>query len=495
MIDQQGASLTHAELSQAAAAFSTTLAARGLKRGDLIGAFLPNRVGWLVAVLGASHLGVGVLGLNTRFRKAELDHLLGVAEIDAVIAPSDFLGLDCWALFSELERSVEVWDEPDVGARTQTERSAPSGQLSDPLIGFTTSGTTGFPKIAMHDQSQVVVHHLNAIEAFGYTAEAVVLIGVPLCGTFGFSTAAATILAGGTAVLHETWDVHAVAVAIAEHGVTRMKATDDMLIGVLETGKVTPTTTWTEGWTADFTNNAVLARDLASQATGGRLVLSGIYGSSEGFAMMSHFAGAPDDERIQAGGVLAGDGMDVRAVDPDTGATLAANVPGELHFRGPNLITGYLNNPDADATAFTADGWYRSGDLGFTLERSPDVRPAFVFLSRMGDSLRLRGFLCDPAEIEKHLERHPAVDLAQVVGARGEDGADRAVAFVRLVEGPAAFTALREDLHVHCREGLANYKRPEHIEFVDEFPVTEGPNGMKIRKVELRERAEGIIAR
>ena len=113
-----------------------------------------------------------------------------------------------------------------------------------------------------------------------------------------------------------------------------------------------------------------------------------------------------------------------------------------------------------------------------------------MFLARLGDSLRLRGFLCDPAEIERHLEGHPAVQLAQVVGAHREGEGDVAVAFVQPTPDT---TVSSEDLTEHCRHGLANYKRPAHIELVTEFPVTEGPNGTKIRKVELRDRAQQLL--
>jgi fatty-acyl-CoA synthase len=147
-------------------------------------------------------------------------------------------------------------------------------------------------------------------------------------------------------------------------------------------------------------------------------------------------------------------------------------------------MSGYLHNPEATARAFTEDGWFRSGDAG----RMED--DGFVYLARIGDALRLRGYLVDPAEIEEHLGGHPGVDLAQVIGVAIAGEGDVPVAFVRLREG----ASLREeDLLEHCRRSLAGYKVPRRVLLVDEFPVTAGPNGVKIQKAKLRETAAELV--
>ncbi len=128
------------------------------------------------------------------------------------------------------------------------------GQPADPLIGFTTSGTTGFPKIAMHDQAQTLHHLLAVIDRFGLGPDTVNLAPLPLCGAFGYSGAMATLLAGGAVVAHETWSADAAADAIDEHGVTFFSASDDMLLGLAGSDRFRAETTWTDGGFADFTN-------------------------------------------------------------------------------------------------------------------------------------------------------------------------------------------------------------------------------------------------
>lgn len=502
LIDQTGASLTHRDLSERAATAAHALPGLGVGRGDIVGAFWPNRVCWPILALAAARAGVGVLGLNTRFREAELDHLTAVGGVDVAFVPDEFLGLDGPKLFGALDRDIALVVEgraapPHHGwaalaAPGASPASGPGqGRPEDPLMGFTTSGTTGFPKIAMHTNAQTMAHLSAVTTAFDFGPDTVALVPLPLCGAFGYSVAMAVLIAGGTVVLHETWSPAAAVDAMIEHGVTYFAGGDLMLLEVTDEDRFGEVTTWTSGTFADFANAGRTAVEVTEAKSGGTTILTGVYGSSEGFALMSIWPrDASLDDRARAGGHLVSTEMSVRCCDPETGVTLEHGAQGEIHFRGPNLITAYLNNPEATGKAFTDDGWYRSGDLGFTVAPQVDGREGFVFLARLGDSLRLRGFLCDPAEIERHLEQHPDVQLAQVVGAHRPGEGDVAVAFVQAAGG---VTLSADELGVHCREGLANYKRPAHIEVVTDFPVTEGPNGTKIRKVDLRDRAQTLI--
>ncbi|MDQ4117640.1 MAG: AMP-binding protein, partial [Actinomycetota bacterium] len=180
-----------------------------------------------------------------------------------------------------------------------------------------------------------------------------------------------------------------------------------------------------------------------------------------------------------AGGTLVGDATRVRAVVPGTDDTLPDGEVGELQFRGPSVFVRYLDNPVATSSALSADGWYRSGDSG----RTHDGGRTFDYLSRLADTLRLKGFLVDPAQIEEILLTHAGVREAQVVGVPDTTtGEDRAVAFVVGTADPDA-------LRAWCRERLAAFKVPDRIAVVDAIPVTPSANGDKALKRALRERA------
>jgi fatty-acyl-CoA synthase len=176
-------------------------------------------------------------------------------------------------------------------------------------------------------------------------------------------------------------------------------------------------------------------------------------------------------------------GIRVRVADPVTEEALPPGQEGELQFRGPNVVDAYLGDDAAAARAFTSDGWFHSGDLGTLVDDG-----VFAYVCRMGDALRLRGFLVDPSEIEMRLAAHPDVHTAKVVGITGADGATVAVGFVVAEEGRAPSTA---ELRTWCADGLARFKVPDTIHVIDEMPTTSGTNGRKIRAATLREWAQG----
>jgi fatty-acyl-CoA synthase len=214
------------------------------------------------------------------------------------------------------------------------------------------------------------------------------------------------------------------------------------------------------------------------------LSMTALYGSSECFAIMAGHARHEDCEtRAVPGGMPISPEIEFRVADIQTNLELPEFERGELQFRGYNVMSGYLNNPQATAQAFTSDGWFRSGDLGYRYGHK------LAYLSRIKDTLRLRGYLVDPVEIENFIARLPGVIDAQVVAHRHPQQGDVAVAFIRKSDQNLS----DHDVYAHCRSGLANYKVPSHFVFVDDYPRKQGPNGLKILKTHMRETARDIV--
>lgn len=480
--------VTRAELRRQAAAAAGHLARLGLRRGDVIAVWLPDGAAWLQFVFAAAELGVLVVPISTRYRLADAQHVVAVSKARAIVVATDFLGID----FSSMARQIKG-ELPHVAhiiafpaeagffAAGEGERFEEGGGPSDLLCTFSTSGTTGRPKLAPHDQASVAVHSKNVAETFDIRPGDVMLCALPLNGVLGFVQAFSALAAGATCVFQPVFNAAAAAELIGRHKVTHFFGSDSMFAPVLE-HDARLLATWRAGGFAEFVGMGQQVAALAEEKLGLRLV--GLYGSSECFALMSRQDPARSlPERALAGGDAIAPGIRVRVVGSESGAVLPEGEPGELQVAGYNVMPGYFNNSDATRQAFTGDGWFRTGDLAQMRGRG------FVYLARMKDSLRLKGYLVDPGEIESHLMRYSDVLGAQVVGVNMPGEGDLAVAFVR--GGRPGLT--EDELLAHCRTGIAAYKVPRRILFVDEFPSVQGPNGVKIIKAKLRDMAQGAI--
>lgn len=481
-------SFTRAELRRQAGAAAAHLARLGLQRGDVIAVWLPDGAAWLQFLFAAADLGVLVVPISTRYRLADAQHVVAVSKARAIVVATDFLDIDFPGMARQIKRELphvahiiafpaeEGFFAADDGARI-----GERGRPSDLLCTFSTSGTTGRPKLAPHDQASVAAHSANVAAAFEIGPGDVMLCALPLNGVLGFVQAFSALSAGAACVFQPVFNAAAAAGLIARHRVTHFYGSDSMFAPVLE-HDARLLASWRAGGFAEFVGMGQQVAELAEEKLGLRLV--GLYGSSECFALMSRQDPARLlPERALAGGDPIVPGIRVRVVDSESGSVLPEGEPGELQVAGYNVTPGYLNNPEATRQAFTGDGWFRTGDLAQMRGRG------FLYLARMKDSLRLKGYLVDPGEIESHLMRYADVVGAQVVGLNVPGEGELAVAFVR-----GSRPGLTEDeLLAHCRAGIAAYKVPRRVLFVDAFPSVQGPNGVKIIKAKLREMAQDAL--
>lgn len=478
-----GQATSRAQLRDAARSAAAGLKALGFKRGDVLALWLPNGPAWLQLLFAAARIGVLIVPVSTRYKASEVRHLLQVSRARAIVAPTRFLDTDyadiARGLKAELATLEQVLPLDDCACfmpfAAVSVTLAPE-RADDLLCCFSTSGTTAAPKLAAHDHGGIVRHAQHVARALDIRAGDVVLNVLPLFGVFGFMTALAALAGGATCVFMPAADAVEAARAIGRERITHMVGADVMFDAMMKVADA-DFSSWRRAVQADF-----VGLPLAVTQRGDQLGIrfSGTYGSSECFSLMSfHDWNADATQRAKAGGVLIDPAIEVRVVDPESGRVLGERENGELEFRGPNVLAGYLNNPEATARALSSDGWFRSGDLGF-LEGA-----GFVYLARMGDSLRLRGYLVNPAEIESCLMEHPSVGGAQVVGVNRPGVGDTAVAYVIAGTGsPDEATLL-----AHCRLRMASYKVPRRVIAIGEFPTLTGPNGAKIQKRVLREMA------
>ncbi len=506
-IDYEGRDVSFTELAGRGRRVAAGLAGLGVGPGDRVAVWLPNVPAWLELLFACARLGAIAVAVNTRFRASEVGDIVGRSGARVLVLWPGFKDIDFLGMLGEIDgaalsalETVVLYNEGDRGAAdTLPGRRAVSyddlggaepmaGDGAKPDAGcliYTTSGTTAKPKFVCHRQAGLVRHANAVAPAFGYDAEdAVLLQALPLCGTFGMSQALAGLAGRRPMVMMRSFDANQAATLVRGKRVTHMNGSDEMYLRMLEArSEPRPFPSLRLCGFAAFNSDPA---ELLALGDRRGMPLVGLFGMSEVQALFAaRPVDAPAGERMRGGGVPVSPEAEIRARDPQTGKILAHDERGEIEIRGPSLMKEYFGNQPATREAITADGFLKTGDLGYT-----EKGGGFTFLARMGDVLRLGGYLVAPDEIAGFLEEHEDIAAAQVVGLDSPRGT-RAVAFV--IPGPGAEFS-EAALSAYCTKGMARFKAPARIFAVDEFPVTQSANGVKIRRGKLREMAKSRIA-
>jgi len=506
--------ISYATLHKLVLNTSCGLSKLGIKSGDRVAFWIPNTPAYLVLYLACMQLNAIAVAVNTRFRSTEVADIISRSGASSLILWPLFTKVNFLEILSSIEdaafrrlESIIVYSEEEGGVPLQNQ--LPTSLRSKKIVSyqelidqsgaeidnssadagcniFTTSGTTRAPKFVLHSQRSISGHaaevwlNLEPLikkEAFFHT--------LPFCGVFGFNHFSAALIGARANVIQSAFDANEAVNLIDLHKVHYISATDDMLLALLDADDRNPAMPSLICCGYGAFNLPPEEITLRARAKGLKLV--GLYGMSEVqalFARQEHTQA--DEQRYLPGGKLISPRASVRARNPVSREILPHNESGELEFKGPSLLIKYFGNDSATDELITEDGYLKSGDLGYTCSASE-----FIFQARMGDTLRLGGYLVAPAEIENHLIEHDSVDAAQVVAVRVNDKM-RAYAFVI----PAKNKVIeQEELGDFCSKGLAKFKVPVIFHMLDKFPTTKSPNGTKIQRAKLREIAEERITR
>lgn len=479
---------------------------RGIKRGDVIALWLVNSVEWLALFAAAARLGAIVVSVNTRYRSTELAHILSFSNARILFTHNRYQNIHFLEILSSLEKTslpnldeVVLVNEPD--PVTSDSSSWPLSILDishvpplseedtssedDPVILFSTSGTTSAPKLVMHSQRTLVAHAMRCADSIGLNHPAAVMLAMlPMCGVFGLVGVLAAMAGGARIVIQETFDTDKAVALLIDEQVTHTFGSDEMYRRISD---------FAEGETpfphARFFGFGAFTSsfdECAQQCVKRGMPLHGLYGSSEVLALFSAQPSAlPITERLMGGGLpMARDQAFVRVRDTATGKLLPAGVSGEIEIRAPSNFIGYFKNQAATAQAMQ-DDYFKTGDLGYLRTDG-----TFVYESRIGDSMRLGGHLVNPVEIEEVIKRIPGVEDTHVVAA-DIDGQTRAVAFLIPADRNAFdMTQMNQQL----KKSVAGFKIPARVWLVDSFPQMQGTNGLKTSRAELRKMADQRIA-
>ncbi|WP_431996100.1 acyl-CoA synthetase [Streptomyces fungicidicus] len=456
--------LTYGELASAAGAV-----AEGLKGARRVAVWAAPAPATAVAVTGALLAGVAVVPLNPKSGEKELGHILADSAPDLLLtAPDEELP----APLGGLPR-LEV--DPAAAGALPDDRSR---SAEDPALIVYTSGTTGPPKGAVLPRRALATTLDALADAWQWTADDVLVHGLPLFHVHGLVLGTLGPLRCGGSVRHlGRFSAEGVARELGD-GATMLFGVPTMYHRLAEALPTAPGLAKAlAGARLLVSGSAALPvhdHERIAAATGRRVIER--YGMTE--TLMNTAVRADGEARPGTVGVPL-PGVELRLVEEDGSpvASYDGETVGEIQVRGPNLFTEYLNRPDATAAAFTAEGWFRTGDMAV---RDPDGHVRIVG-RKATDLIKSGGYKIGAGEIENALLEHPGVREAAVTGEPDADLGERIVAWV--VPADPQSPPATEELAAHVARRLAPHKRPRVVHRLDALPR----NDMgKIMKRELR---------
>jgi non-ribosomal peptide synthetase component E (peptide arylation enzyme) len=487
--------LTYGELRHGVDDVAAGLADLGVGPGDVVTIQLPNWVEFAYVFFACERVGAVANQIGPDYRSREVEYILRFSESRAYVCPASFRGFDYVAMIEELRtrlpdlRSVCVLGA-DATAGTvrlddliEGKRRAPGFRpfqmgANDVMRMAFTSGTTGNPKGVTHSFNTTLPAARILNDAMNVTEDEVFLAYLPLGLNWGYLTLLQAIMVGARAVLLDRFSARAALELIERERVTFIPSAPASLIAVLNDPELSR---------FDLSSLRVVITGGAScpvetirafrQNIPGHLIE--LYGMLEtGFHTFTRLT---DDPEAVTGTIgRAADGMGLRLIDAE-GRDVPPGAEGEIAAEGPSVHLGYHRNPAANAELFTADGWFRTGDLG-QFDAAGNVR----IVGRLKEMINRGGKKFFPREIEEILYTHPKILHAAIVGVPDPRLGERNCLCVI----PRAGAALSLEEAVDFLKGdVAVYKLPEELEIFTEFPFT--PTG----KIQRHALTSEVLAR
>jgi acyl-CoA synthetase (AMP-forming)/AMP-acid ligase II len=441
---------TYGELADRVDSVAASLQAQGVAKDDVVALVGPNSAEWAIAYHGILRAGGIVTPMNPLLTPEEM------------AKQQDDAG------------SKLLIDDPAAVVSAAEEGASPEEVEVDPeelaVLPYS-SGTTGLMKGVMLSHRNLVANIEQAWTSMPIDEEDTLVGLMPFFHIYGQTVVLNLGLAkGATIVTMQRFDCDALMDMMEEHGVTWLHVAPPVILAMATTANV-------EG--RDFSKlkmiisgAAPLDAELSGRAEAriGAPIRQG-YGMTE-LSPVSHKSALADVDRTPPGSVgPLIPNTEARLVDPETGEDVAEGEEGEIWVRGPQVMRGYLNNPEATAETLVGDGWLRTGDIG-----RMDEGGYFFIVDRLKELIKYKGYQVPPAELEAVLVSHPQVKDAGVIGVPMEDGGESPKACV-VTDGDVD----PDELIAYVAERVAPYKRIREVELVDEIPKS--ASGKILRRV------------
>jgi acyl-CoA synthetase (AMP-forming)/AMP-acid ligase II len=476
-----GRTLTYSDLAEGVRALASGLAARGFGKGNTLAVYMPNLPEYAVAFHGAASAGGRCTTVNPLYTAGELAHQLGDSGASILLTVPPVLGaareaaaqagIDDVAVVGEAGGATpfaELLGDPADASAVEIDPA------SDVAVLPYSSGTTGLPKGVMLTHRNLVANICQMQVASRIEPEDTLIGVLPFFHIYGQTVIMNQGLrAGGTIVTMPRFDLEQFLDLIERHSVTLAYVVPPIALALAKHPAV-------EGRDLSSLRRiksgaAPLGPELADQVARrvDTKVVQG-YGLTE-TSPVTHVIRAHGENRPGTIGRPLPN-TECRVVDPGTGDDVPVGERGELWVRGPQVMSRYLDNPDATAATIDADGWLRTGDVAVV-----DEDGFFAIVDRLKELIKYKGYQVAPAELEALIVTHPSVADVAVIGVGDEEGGELPKAIVV----PADDAIDADELIEWVGERVAPQKRIRLVETIDEIPKSASG---KILRRELVER-------
>ncbi len=485
---------TYRRLVEECEVIARGLMARGVNRGDRVGIWAPNRYEWVIVQYATAAMGAILVNFNPAYRTTELEYALNQSETSFLILAAAFRQADYRAMLAEVRDRCpalretlvleEGWEALKRDAAKVSEARLheveSSLQFDDPINIQYTSGTTGFPKGATLTHHNILNNGFFIGETLRYSERDRVCIPVPFYHCFGMvlGNLACTTHGATMVVPAEAFDPVITMDTVQKERCTSLYGVPTMFIAELEHPrfKEFDFSTLRTGIMAGSPCPVEVMKKVQTTMHIPEMTIA--YGMTETSPASTQCAtDDPLEKRVATVGRVHPH-VEIKIVDPATGAVVPRGMAGELCSRGYLVMLGYWNNPEATRQAIDAARWMHTGDLA-TMDADGYVN----IVGRIKDMIIRGGENIYPREVEEFLYGHPDITDVQVIGVPSEKYGEEVMAWVKLRAGAKP---TGEELAAWCRGKIATYKIPRHWKFVDSFPMT--VTG-KVQKFKLKEAA------
>jgi acyl-CoA synthetase (AMP-forming)/AMP-acid ligase II len=463
LIPESGTKVSYKSLCDQVIEMADALASIGIQRGDRVATVLPNGLPAIVSFIAASVAGTAA-PLNPGYREEEFNFYLEDTNAKVLLVPPDGAvdarkaaearGIPVYSLETDETGYVRI-----AGAPTGKKAALPTGD--DIALVLHTSGSTGRPKRVPIMHRNLTASTQNIMAHYSLNDKDVALCVMPLFHVHGLvASTMSTLLSGGTVVVPAKFNALSFWRTVRDTGATWYSAVPTIHNLLLSrAGDERPA--GAEGLRFIRSCSAALPAEMMEkmEKVFGAPVLEA-YGMTEASHQM---ASNPQPPKARKGGSVGpGTGVQIGIMD-DAGKLLKSGERGEVVIKGPNVVSGYENNPEANAKSYT-DGWFRTGDQGYL-----DEDGYLLLTGRIKELINRGGEKIGPREIDEVLLTHPAVGEAVAFGVPHPSWGEEVAAAIVLKEGE---TATEADLQAFCKERLADFKRPKKFYIVETIPRT-----------------------